>query len=76
MSAPQTATRLEWGLAPWQQPSGRWAIAGTVMAHQPDGHSYVYLNCTEVFPFATKAQALEWIDELRATYGDMAGVDR
>jgi hypothetical protein len=66
----QTATRLDWRLSPWQRPDGRWGIAGTVTADQTDGHRYTYLHCDSVFPFATEAQAQEFIDELRATYGD------
>jgi hypothetical protein len=68
MTAPEAATRLEWGLAPWQRPDGRWAIAGTVLAHQPDGHSYVFLHADSVFPFSTEAEATEFIGDLRATH--------
>lgn len=64
-----TAPRLEWGLAPWQRPDGRWAIRGTVRAHQPDGHTYTYIHCCDVFPFGTQAEAQDFIDDLRATRG-------
>jgi hypothetical protein len=68
MNRRQTATRLEWKLAPWQRPDGRWAISGTVIAHQSDGHSYVFLHCDEVFPFGTQTEAQEFIDDIGATY--------
>jgi hypothetical protein len=45
------------------------AIRGTVRAHQPDGHTYTYIHCCDVFPFGTQAEAQDFIDDLRATHG-------